>query len=89
MEVDFLVLFFHISHLQKKFSRCISESLVSNGYSFSLFFLFVQIKAPGVKSIISKMSNSKADLLVENGDKIYFGDLFLEVRSVSGSISLR
>ena len=46
----------------------------------SLSFLFVQTKAHGVKSVISKMSNSKADLLVENGDKIYFGDLYLEVR---------
>ncbi|XP_043702693.1 persulfide dioxygenase ETHE1 homolog, mitochondrial isoform X3 [Telopea speciosissima] len=35
-------------------------------------------KAPGVKSIISKASNSKADLLIEHGDKIYFGNLFLE-----------
>nr|DAD37506.1 TPA_asm: hypothetical protein HUJ06_008147 [Nelumbo nucifera] len=41
-------------------------------------------KVPGVKSIISKASNSKADLLVEHGDKIYFGDLFLEVRATPG-----
>lgn len=44
-------------------------------------FWFHQSKVPGVKSIISKSSNSKADLLVEAGDKIYFGDLYLEVRS--------
>ncbi|XP_059451104.1 persulfide dioxygenase ETHE1 homolog, mitochondrial-like [Corylus avellana] len=36
-------------------------------------------KVPGLKSIISKASKSKADLLIEAGDKIYFGDLFLEV----------
>ncbi|XP_043702692.1 persulfide dioxygenase ETHE1 homolog, mitochondrial isoform X2 [Telopea speciosissima] len=41
-------------------------------------------KAPGVKSIISKASNSKADLLIEHGDKIYFGNLFLEVRATPG-----
>ncbi|KAJ7948846.1 persulfide dioxygenase ETHE1-like, mitochondrial-like [Quillaja saponaria] len=41
-------------------------------------------KVPGVKSVISKASGSKADLLVEQGDKIYFGDLFLEVRSTPG-----
>ncbi|XP_058101111.1 persulfide dioxygenase ETHE1 homolog, mitochondrial-like [Magnolia sinica] len=38
----------------------------------------------GVKSIISKASNSKADILVEAGDKIWFGNLFLEVRSTPG-----
>ncbi|GFP90260.1 persulfide dioxygenase ethe1 homolog mitochondrial [Phtheirospermum japonicum] len=41
-------------------------------------------KVPGVKSIISKASNAKADLLVEPGDKIRFGDLFLEVRATPG-----
>ncbi|XXG67723.1 hypothetical protein AAC387_Pa06g0996 [Persea americana] len=41
-------------------------------------------KIPGVKSIISKASKSKADVFVEAGDKIYFGDLFLEVRSTPG-----
>ncbi|XP_034700784.1 persulfide dioxygenase ETHE1 homolog, mitochondrial-like [Vitis riparia] len=44
----------------------------------------IKTKVPGVKSIISKMSKSKADLLVENGDKIYFGDLYLEVRATPG-----
>ncbi|GMH14380.1 hypothetical protein Nepgr_016221 [Nepenthes gracilis] len=41
-------------------------------------------KVPGVKSIISRASNAKADLVVEPGDKIYFGDLFLEVRPTPG-----
>ncbi|XP_059662794.1 persulfide dioxygenase ETHE1 homolog, mitochondrial [Cornus florida] len=41
-------------------------------------------KFPGVKSIISKASNAKADLFVEPGDEIYFGDLFLEVRATPG-----
>ncbi|XP_022877408.1 persulfide dioxygenase ETHE1 homolog, mitochondrial-like [Olea europaea var. sylvestris] len=44
----------------------------------------IKSKAPGVKSIISKASNAKADLFVEPGDKICFGDLFLEVRSTPG-----
>lgn len=43
------------------------------------FFLLWQTKLPGVKSIISKASNSKADRLIEAGEKIHFGDLFLEV----------
>ncbi|KAK4342159.1 hypothetical protein RND71_037975 [Anisodus tanguticus] len=38
----------------------------------------IKTKFPGVKSIISKASNAKADLFVEPGDKIYFGDIFLE-----------
>jgi sulfur dioxygenase len=29
--------------------------------------------------VISKASNSKADVLIDAGDKIHFGDLFLEV----------
>eukprot|EP00262_Sarcandra_glabra_P021246 TRINITY_DN8868_c0_g1_i2.p1 TRINITY_DN8868_c0_g1~~TRINITY_DN8868_c0_g1_i2.p1 ORF type:complete len:310 (-),score=46.15 TRINITY_DN8868_c0_g1_i2:188-1117(-) len=41
-------------------------------------------RMPGVKSIISKASNSKADLLVEASDKIYFGNIFLEVRPTPG-----
>ncbi|KAG8386682.1 hypothetical protein BUALT_Bualt03G0174400 [Buddleja alternifolia] len=41
-------------------------------------------KAPGVKSIISKASKAKADLFVEPGDRICFGDLFLEVRATPG-----
>ncbi|CAK7351727.1 unnamed protein product [Dovyalis caffra] len=44
----------------------------------------IKTKSPGVKSIISKASGSKADLVVEPGDKISFGDLFLEVRATPG-----
>ncbi|RXH90298.1 hypothetical protein DVH24_032655 [Malus domestica] len=44
----------------------------------------IKTKLPGVKSVISKASKSKADLLIEAGDKIYFGDLFLEVRVTPG-----
>uniref|UniRef100_A0A6N2LS16 persulfide dioxygenase n=1 Tax=Salix viminalis TaxID=40686 RepID=A0A6N2LS16_SALVM len=44
----------------------------------------IKTKSPGVKSIISKASGSKADLLVEPGDKVSFGDLFLEVRATPG-----
>ncbi|KAH9611601.1 hypothetical protein KSS87_007784 [Heliosperma pusillum] len=44
----------------------------------------LKTKAPGVKSVISRASNAKADLLVESGDKIYLGDLFLEVRPTPG-----
>ncbi|XP_015894275.2 persulfide dioxygenase ETHE1 homolog, mitochondrial-like [Ziziphus jujuba] len=39
----------------------------------------IKTKVPGVKSVISEASKSKADLLIQAGDKIYFGDLFLEV----------
>lgn len=42
----------------------------------------LQGKMQGVKSVISKASNAKADLLVGHDDKIYFGNLFLEVRSI-------
>nr|XP_048333857.1 persulfide dioxygenase ETHE1 homolog, mitochondrial-like isoform X3 [Ziziphus jujuba var. spinosa] len=38
----------------------------------------IKTKVPGVKSVISEASKSKADLLIQAGDKIYFGDLFLE-----------
>ncbi|GMJ05361.1 glyoxalase II 3, GLYOXALASE 2-3, ETHYLMALONIC ENCEPHALOPATHY PROTEIN1, ETHE1-LIKE [Hibiscus trionum] len=41
-------------------------------------------KVPGVKSVISKASGSRADVFVEPGDKISFGDLFLEVRATPG-----
>ncbi|KAF2290679.1 hypothetical protein GH714_014974 [Hevea brasiliensis] len=44
----------------------------------------VKTRVPGVKSIISKASKSKADVLIEAGDKIHFGDLFLEVRATPG-----
>ncbi|KAK9132559.1 hypothetical protein Scep_012087 [Stephania cephalantha] len=39
---------------------------------------------PGVQSVISKASNARADLFVEHGDKIHFGNLFLEVRATPG-----
>lgn len=39
----------------------------------------LQSKVPGIRSVISKASSAKADLLVEPGDKIFVGDLFLEV----------
>uniref|UniRef100_A0A7N0V0P2 persulfide dioxygenase n=1 Tax=Kalanchoe fedtschenkoi TaxID=63787 RepID=A0A7N0V0P2_KALFE len=44
-------------------------------------------KVPGVKSVISTASGSKADLHVEPGDKIYIGDFFLEVRATPGHTS--
>ncbi|KAA8526712.1 hypothetical protein F0562_009059 [Nyssa sinensis] len=44
----------------------------------------IKSKVPDVKSIISKASNAKADIFVEPGDKIYFGNLFLEVRATPG-----
>ncbi|KAL9691635.1 hypothetical protein QQ045_012060 [Rhodiola kirilowii] len=44
----------------------------------------LKTKIPGVKSVISKASGSKADLHVEQGDKIFIGDLFLEVRATPG-----
>lgn len=40
----------------------------------------LQTKLPGVKSVISKVSGAKADHFVEHGDKIHFGNLFLEVQ---------
>ncbi|KAK4344094.1 hypothetical protein RND71_037188 [Anisodus tanguticus] len=46
----------------------------------------IKTKVPDVKSIISKASNAKADLFVEHGDKIYFGDIFLEVSTVGEEI---
>ncbi|KAG6476746.1 hypothetical protein ZIOFF_065993 [Zingiber officinale] len=39
----------------------------------------IKKKMPGVKSVISKASTAQADHLVDHADKIYFGDLFLEV----------
>ncbi|CAL9774904.1 unnamed protein product [Musa acuminata subsp. burmannicoides] len=44
----------------------------------------IKKKMPEVTSVISKVSNAKADHVVEHGDKIYFGDLFLEVRATPG-----
>ncbi|KAL9252276.1 Persulfide dioxygenase ETHE1 homolog, mitochondrial-like protein [Drosera capensis] len=47
----------------------------------------IKSKVPGVKSIISKASNAVADIHVEPGDTIRFGDLFLEVRPTPGHTS--
>ncbi|KAK6774702.1 hypothetical protein RDI58_029941 [Solanum bulbocastanum] len=44
----------------------------------------IKTKVSGVKSIISKSSNARADLFVEPGDKIYIGDIYLEVRATPG-----
>ncbi|KAG5246162.1 persulfide dioxygenase ETHE1 [Salix suchowensis] len=44
----------------------------------------IKTKVPSVKSIIAKAGKSKADLHVEAGDQIHFGDLFLEVRATPG-----
>ncbi|KAJ8749263.1 hypothetical protein K2173_018743 [Erythroxylum novogranatense] len=44
----------------------------------------IKTKVPGVKSVISKASDAKADLQIDAGDRIYFGDLFLEVRATPG-----
>ncbi|XP_054812796.1 persulfide dioxygenase ETHE1 homolog, mitochondrial isoform X2 [Prosopis cineraria] len=44
----------------------------------------IKSKVPDVKSIISRASGATADLYVEHGDKISFGDLFLEVRATPG-----
>lgn len=41
--------------------------------------LLLQSKVPGAKSVISKASGSKADILTEPGEKIHFGNIFLEV----------
>ncbi|KAI0515577.1 hypothetical protein KFK09_008242 [Dendrobium nobile] len=44
----------------------------------------IKVKVPGVQSVISKASNAKADHLIDQGDKINFGDLYLEVRATPG-----
>jgi sulfur dioxygenase len=41
-------------------------------------------KLPGVKSAISKASGATADLLLEPGQKVFFGNLYLEVRPTPG-----
>lgn len=45
---------------------------------------FIKSKMPGVKSVISKASQATADHVIEHGDRIYFGNLFLEVRATPG-----
>lgn len=47
----------------------------------------IKSKFPGAKSVISRASGSKADVLIEPGDRISFGDLFLEVRATPGHTS--
>ncbi|KAF8675774.1 hypothetical protein HU200_047261 [Digitaria exilis] len=44
----------------------------------------IKTKLPGVKSVISRASRAKADHFVDHGDKIHFGNLFLEVRATPG-----
>ncbi|KAK3161513.1 hypothetical protein QOZ80_1BG0078060 [Eleusine coracana subsp. coracana] len=44
----------------------------------------IKTKLPVVKSVISKASGAIADHFVDHGDKIYFGNLFLEVRATPG-----
>ncbi|KAL2331238.1 hypothetical protein Fmac_018819 [Flemingia macrophylla] len=44
----------------------------------------IKSKVPDVKSVISKASGATADLYVEPGDKVYFGNLFLEIRATPG-----
>ncbi|KAM7267157.1 hypothetical protein ACFE04_009323 [Oxalis oulophora] len=44
----------------------------------------LKTRAPGVKSVISKASCSKADIFVNHGDKLVFGHLCLEVRATPG-----
>lgn len=39
----------------------------------------MQKKLPGVKSAISKASGATAVLLLEPGQKVFFGNLYLEV----------
>jgi len=46
----------------------------------------LQTKLPGVKSVISKASGAKADHFVDHGDKIHFGNLFLEVQPHSNKL---
>ncbi|KAL5226863.1 hypothetical protein ABZP36_015128 [Zizania latifolia] len=44
----------------------------------------IKTKVPGVKSVIAKAGRAKADHFIEHGDKLYFGNLFLEVRATPG-----
>jgi len=44
----------------------------------------IKTKMSGVKSVISEASKAKADVFVNVGDKIYVGNLFLEVRPTPG-----
>ncbi|KAI9106683.1 hypothetical protein K1719_022211 [Acacia pycnantha] len=42
----------------------------------------IKSKVPDVKSIISRASGATTDLYVEHGDKVSFGDLFVEPAKV-------
>jgi sulfur dioxygenase len=55
--------------------------LLSAGYDE-----MVQTKVPGVKSIISKASGARADVLIDPGEKIFIGNLFLEVGEESSPL---
>ncbi|XP_045801130.1 persulfide dioxygenase ETHE1 homolog, mitochondrial-like [Trifolium pratense] len=44
----------------------------------------IKSKVPDVKSVISKASGATADIYVEQGDKIRFGNLYIEVRATPG-----
>ena len=41
-------------------------------------------RVDGLKSVIAKASTAKADILLEEGDRIIFGSRFLEVRATPG-----
>lgn len=77
MELHSLLLFF--SYNFAVFSEFTSLCALLLFLIFSCGYHLFQMKVPGVKSVISRASNSKADHFIEAGDKIYFGDLFLEV----------
>jgi sulfur dioxygenase len=47
----------------------------------------LKVKMPGVKSIISRDSRAKADMLIGAGDTIRIGNLFLEARATPGHTS--
>jgi hypothetical protein len=57
-----------------------SQSSVLFGNTWSANGMNLQTKVPGVKSVISRASGAKADHFVDPGDKIHFGNLFLEVQ---------
>jgi sulfur dioxygenase len=44
----------------------------------------IKRKLPGVRSVIAKDSGAKADVHVAHGDRVEFGDAFLEVRATPG-----
>lgn len=44
----------------------------------------IKAKLPGVRSVISRASNARADVLVDGGDRLRVGNLVLEVRPTPG-----